>query len=200
MSQKDNFDLLICRFIDAHVQLYDSINTVPICAKFGVKRDKASAAITAYRTHPEFHNYLRYNVTQRCHEKTFTFVPRFTDHSALQILTSIDNLLAVNKCDSYRQLVKNLYFRFIEAYVSIQGAIKTKVLQDVFSIERSHASRVIRDYKVAQPDNLVLNAKVHERGVGFSCSYLTEKPDVFFVNFMIAYGLESMPALNTFSA
>lgn len=48
-KRKEKFQLVVHQFIDAHVELYGSINVIDIAELFGVHRTSASALLASYK-------------------------------------------------------------------------------------------------------------------------------------------------------
>ncbi|RZQ33220.1 hypothetical protein [Vibrio vulnificus] len=87
-TQKEAFDLVLMKFIDAHLDLYGHIQTKTICDQFYMHRTRASAAMTKYR---EFKpSNTRFNVTEKRHDKSYTFEKVFLKTSSLEYLNSVE--------------------------------------------------------------------------------------------------------------
>lgn len=87
-TQKGAFDLVLMKFIDAHLDLYGHIQTKTICEQFYMHRTRASAAITKYRDFKPSNTC--FNVTDKCHEKSDTFEKVFLKTSSPEFLNSVE--------------------------------------------------------------------------------------------------------------
>lgn len=88
MNQKEAFDLVLFRFIDAHLDLYGYVQTKTICDQFYMHRTRASAVMTKYREKQP--GNTRFNVNEKRHDKAYTFKKRFLKTSSLEFLNGVE--------------------------------------------------------------------------------------------------------------
>lgn len=88
ITQKEAFDLVLMKFIDAHLDLYGYIQTKIICEQFHMHRTRASRAMTEYRNAKP--SNTRYNVNDKRHEKSYTFEKEFLKTSSFEFLNSVE--------------------------------------------------------------------------------------------------------------
>lgn len=91
MTQKEAFDLVLYKFIDAYVDLYGEINTVILTNQFHMHRTKASKIFTQYKKHELNGNNLRFDEGKAKYVRTATFKKNFLlDDSSLFFLNSVE--------------------------------------------------------------------------------------------------------------
>ncbi|EGR4214305.1 hypothetical protein DDN60_17425 [Vibrio cholerae] len=107
MTQKDSFDLVLMKFIDAHLDLYGFIQAKTICEQFYMHRTRASSAMTMHLDKKPSNS--RYNLRLKRHEKTYTFKKHFLKSSSLLFLNSIEEVFGkpgdIVKIDSTDDIV-----------------------------------------------------------------------------------------------
>ncbi len=90
MTQKERFDLVVFKFIDAHLDQHGYINAKIICAQFNMHRTGASKFLTAYRNKKP--SNTRYDVTLKQHNASYTFQKVFLSGSSFEYLNAVENV------------------------------------------------------------------------------------------------------------
>lgn len=89
LSKKEHQNLIICRFIDAYVELHGEINTNVITKQFRLHRVTASGILTQYQKKKP--SNLHYDFTQKKYLKGYTFEKVFLiNESSFLYLNAIE--------------------------------------------------------------------------------------------------------------
>lgn len=89
LSQKEQLELIILRFIDAHVDLYGEFNVPFIADTFRIHRTTASAIVTKYKKKKP--SNLVYDLSKKKYVKGYTFEKVFLmNERSLPYLNAID--------------------------------------------------------------------------------------------------------------
>lgn len=77
---------------------------------------------------------------------------------------------------SQKQVIDLAIYKFIDAYVDLNGSINIHVLTEHFHVHRSRASELIKGYLEVKPSNLrySLSERTYLKGLSFERVYLTD--------------------------
>ncbi|MGF1903538.1 hypothetical protein [Aliivibrio salmonicida] len=89
LSKKEHQSLIVCRFIDAYVELHGEINTNVITTQFQLHRATASRILAQYQKKKP--SNLHYNLSKKRYVKGYTFEKVFLiNESSFLYLNAIE--------------------------------------------------------------------------------------------------------------
>ncbi|MGR5159273.1 hypothetical protein [Vibrio owensii] len=169
-TTRRRFDRLALSFIDAHVDLFGSIQSNHVQDALGLSRVAVSKYFKLYKT--EKPSNLQYDITDRCYKKGFSFERRFlVKVPSAEILKMVDTL--------YRGHPSNddLICLFAEAKLAETGRVSTRDINNSVGSHRTTISQAMAKYNengnaIYNPDS---NARCFEKTEMFKKVKLTDE-------------------------
>ncbi|HFD4007879.1 hypothetical protein [Vibrio harveyi] len=88
-KNEKEFDLIMLRFIDAYLIVYEQINAPVLMEHFGIARAKASSLFKIYRD--ERPSNMKYEFSIKAYKKGIVFTPEYLkDKSAIRFLDALE--------------------------------------------------------------------------------------------------------------